>query len=70
MTPAFSIQAVWIPLSAIRTSVEIRQMEVLSGEMVQSTLAMLPSEPDVVTLARSIVDKAIAMLDDEGRLPA
>ncbi|MDE0899228.1 MAG: hypothetical protein OSA81_09440 [Longimicrobiales bacterium] len=45
-------------------------MEVLSGEMVQSTLAMLPSEPDVVTLARSIVDKAIAMLDDEGRLPA
>jgi hypothetical protein len=30
---------------------------------------MLPPEPDAVTLARSIVDKAIAMLDDEGRLP-
>ena len=70
VTPSFSIQAVWIPLSATRTSVEIRLMDVLSGEVVQSTRAMLPSEPDAVTLARSIVDGAIAMLDDEGHLTA
>lgn len=59
VTPAFSIQAVWISPLATRTSVEISLMDVLNGEVVQPTQAMLPFEPDAVTPERPIVDGAM-----------
>jgi hypothetical protein len=66
----FSVQSVWIPLSTDSASVEVRLVDMQSGQVVQSARSMIDVAPDPLILARAIVREALTLLDDQEPRPA
>jgi len=65
----FSVQSVWIPLPSDSASVEVRLVDMQTGQVVQASRRMLPSTSDPVLLARAIVGVAMGLLGEAGRRP-
>lgn len=66
----FGIGATWIPTSAEAASVEIRLVDVETGNVTGTGRIALPRSADGVALARAVAQGALRMLDELDRLPA
>ena len=66
----FTTTAVWIPTGSGQASVEVRLATMQTGGMAGATRLVLQDGSDPVTLARTIVDGVLQVLEDLDRLPA
>lgn len=61
--------ATWIPIGADRATVEIRLVDMETGDVVGTERLPLPRSVDVVGVARAMARGALGILDELGRLP-
>ena len=64
------IGATWIPVSAAGAAVEVRLVELESGEVPVATRLEVSRSVDPVTLARAVVAEALGLLDELERRPS
>ncbi len=62
--------ATWVPTSPGQANLEIRLTRLETGDVDGTTRVAVARDADPVTIARSIVGGALALLDEMGRLPA